>query len=95
MSVIDITRAHDLDLETVRERAEELAERLKEKVSIDYRWNGNRIEFERRGASGHIDVTESEVRVFIELALLLRPLHGKVESKVHQYLDETLGTADG
>lgn len=95
MKVIDVTREHDLDHDTVRRRAETLADRLKQKVAIEWWWNGDRIEFTRRGASGHVEVSARRVHVVIELGLLLRPLAGKVESKVEQYLDEALAVPGG
>jgi putative polyhydroxyalkanoate system protein len=93
MATIDVRRTHNLGLDGARKAAEQLAEKLKEKLEIRYRWEGNDLRFERTGANGRIQVGATEVRVEIDLAFLLKPMKGKVESKVHQYLDEALRPA--
>ena len=91
MATIDVRRNHTLGLPAAREAAERIAEKLRDKLEVRYRWEGDDLRFERTGANGRIHVTATEVRVEIDLAFLLKPMKGKVESKVHQYLDEALG----
>ena len=90
MATIDIRRTHAIGKDKARKAAEGVAERLKEKLEVKYRWEGDDLTFERTGASGRIHVTDNEVRVEVDLNFLLRPMKGKVEQKVHQYLDEAL-----
>ena len=92
MATIDITRTHALGKERAREVAELVAERLKDKISATYHWVGDDLRFERSGAKGRIAVTATEVRIEIDLSMILRPLKGKIESKANQYLDEYLRT---
>jgi putative polyhydroxyalkanoate system protein len=90
MATIDIKRSHNVGKEKARAAAEQVAERLKEKIDATYRWDGDDLRFERSGAKGRIAVSATEVRIEIELSLLLRPLKGKIEEKAHKYLDEYL-----
>ena len=90
MATIDVRRKHAIGKDGARAAAETLAERLQEKLSIRYRWEGDDLRFDRTGAKGRIAVTDDEVRVEIDLSMMLRPLKGKVLQKVHQYLDELL-----
>lgn len=90
MATIDIKRTHALGLEKARGAAQLVAERLKDKINATYHWDGNALRFERAGAKGQITVSATEVRIEIDLGLLLRPLRGKLESKAKQYLDEYL-----
>ncbi len=90
MATIDIQRTHSLGKDKARAAAELVAERLKEKIDATYRWDGDDLRFERSGAKGRIHVTDSTVRLEIDLSLVLRPLKGKIEEKAHKYLDEYL-----
>jgi putative polyhydroxyalkanoate system protein len=64
-----------------------VAERLKEKIQITYRWEGNVLRFERSGAKGQLHVTDTNVRMEIELGLMLRPMKGVIEQKMKDYFD--------
>lgn len=90
MATIDIKRSHSLGKEGARQAAQSLADKLKEKLEIAYRWEGDVLKFDRSGASGKITVSESEVRVEVDLGMLMRPMKGMVEEKVNHYLDKAL-----
>ena len=93
MATIDVRRAHTIGKDKARAAAESVAERLRDKIQISYQWAGDDLRFERTGARGAIHVTDREVHVEIDLSLVLRPMKGKIEGKVHKYLDEALGAA--
>lgn len=95
MSTIDVRRTHTLPKEEARKRAEELAQSMKQRFDLEWHWQGDRILFEAprgaaKGTRGSVDVSESEVRVQIDLPLLLRVVRTKVESKVHEKLAKVL-----
>jgi putative polyhydroxyalkanoate system protein len=96
MATIDISRGHELQMDTARERAETLAKELEGKLGINWRWEGDRIRFhadagKAKGAKGAVSVSNSSVRVEIDLPFLLRPLKGMVEGKVRDRLDKLVG----
>jgi putative polyhydroxyalkanoate system protein len=96
MATIDVRRTHALGLETARERAEELAREMVDKFGVDWRWDGDRIRFEAqsgkaKGVKGVVSVSGSEVRVELDLPLLLRAVKGMVAGKVDAKLDKLLG----
>jgi len=90
MATIDVERRHSIGKENARKAAEQLAEKLRDKLRVNYRWKEDDLVFERTGAKGRIHVTDSVVHVQIDLSLLLRPVKGVVEDRVHRYLDEYL-----
>ena len=95
MATIDIRRAHTLAKDEARRRAEELAKSMVDKLGLNWRWEGDHIRFEApsgaaKGTTGTVEVTDSLVRVQIDLPFLLRVLKGKVESKVKEKLDQVL-----
>jgi putative polyhydroxyalkanoate system protein len=87
MSTIRMERQHTLGEAKAREAASAVAERLKEKMQIAYRWEGNVLRFERSGAKGQLHVSDSQVRMEIELGLMLRPMKGMIEQKMADYFD--------
>ena len=96
MATIDITRPHQLGTATAKERAEELAKDMQSKLGIDWNWQGDNIHFKAdkgaaKGAKGQVSVTEENVRVAIDLPLMLRAMKGMVEKQVASKLDTLIG----
>ncbi len=95
MATIDVRRNHALSKDEAKRRAEDLAKTMKQKLDLEWRWEGDRIVFEAprgtaKGTKGTVDVTDQDVRVQIELPLLMRMLKGTVESKVSEKLSQIL-----
>lgn len=95
MAQIDIRRANTLGKAPAREKTEALAKRLEEKFGIRWHWNGDNLAFNApqgaaKGTSGTISVDDANIRVQVELPLLLRAFRGKVESRVNDELDKIL-----
>ena len=95
MSTIDVRRSHALPKDEAKKRAEDLAKSMQNRFDLDWHWEGDRILFEAprgaaKGTKGTVDVTDREVRVQIDLPLLLRMMKGTVESKVHEKLGQVL-----
>lgn len=95
MATIDIKRSHNLGIDTAKEKAEALANGMKDKLGIVWKWDGNNIRFDApsgmaKGANGTVSVSAEIIRVEIDLPFLLRPLKGTVESKVNEKLDSVL-----
>ena len=98
MATIDIRRAHTLDKDEAKRRAEALAKGLEEKIGIRWHWEGDRIKFDApggaaKGAQGTVYVDPEDIRVEVDLPFLLRAVKGTVESKINQKLDDLLGNA--
>lgn len=93
MATIDIRRAHALGKETARQRAEIIAKGMESKLGIRWRWEGDSIKFDApsgaaKGATGVVGVTDSDVRVEIDLPFLLRAMKGMIEGRVNDQLDK-------
>ena len=96
MATIDISRSHALGIDTARARAEELAKDMQGRLGIQWSWQGECILFNARGGAargttGRVSVSASEVRVEIDLPLLLRAMKGTIAGKVNDKLDKLLG----
>jgi len=90
MADIQVKRSHTLGKQQAREVAEQVAEKLKDRIQVKAHWDGDTLRFERKGASGFIAVSDDAVDVEISLALMFKPMKGMIEGKVREYLDERL-----
>lgn len=90
MSAIDVHRAHTLDKDHAREAAEALARDLSSQFDLDYQWEGDHLKFKRSGAKGHLNITNDDLHVHLELGMLLRPFKSKIEQEIHRQLDQIL-----
>ena len=90
MATIHVKKKHNLDKKHIRQEVEKLADKLSDELSAEYKWENDRLVFERTGANGFIQIGNGEVEISINLNLLLRPLKGTIEKTVNSYLDEHL-----
>jgi putative polyhydroxyalkanoate system protein len=95
MATIDVRRSHALAKDEAKKRAEDLAKTMQQKFDLQWRWEGDRIVFDAprgaaKGTKGSVDVSDKDVRVQIDLPLLLRVMKGTVESKVNEKLKQLL-----
>jgi putative polyhydroxyalkanoate system protein len=95
MATIDISRAHSLPLDDAKKKAEDLAKGMADRLGMDWKWDGNAIRFNAssgaaKGTSGEVSVTESVVRVTVDLPFMLRVMKGTIEDKIKEKLDALL-----
>ncbi len=91
MSVIEVSRAHTMDMDHARATADSLAVSLSERFSVDYVWQGNVLKFKRTGVKGHLEVTPQFININLELGFLVRPFKDRIEQEIHNHLDSMDG----
>src|SRR5262249_54530066 len=92
--MIAIRRRHDLGLTKAKRLAQTLAHQLQNEFGGTYTWEGNELRFQRTGVSGCATVTTDSIQIRVELGLLLRPLHARIEREIRAGLDTHLGHED-
>ena len=95
MATIDINRKHSLGMDVAREKAEQLALDMEQKLKIQWQWQGDAIHFKAekgaaKGAKGQVKVSATDVRVEIDLPFLLRAMKGVISGKVEAKLNELM-----
>ena len=88
MADIDIKRAHHLGLKAARAAADEMAEHLGQKFGLVGDWTGNVLNFQRPGVSGSLAVDDKDVRLVVNLGLLLKMMRPSIEGAVHEEMDK-------
>ena len=91
MASIDIRQDHDLGREGACKAVERVARQLQDDMGISYQWDGSELTFEGRGATGSILVSDSEVKVVVDLSILLQPIRSQIEKEIRRYLRDALG----
>ncbi len=92
MASVDITRQHDLGVAEAKQRAQPMLDDLKSSFGVSGAWEGDQFVI-TQPAKGSLDVTDTTVRVQVDLPLFLRPMKGVVEAKINESLNEALGSA--
>jgi putative polyhydroxyalkanoate system protein len=95
MARIAIEKGHRLSHKKAKEAAEKVAVDLKKRFELDYRWNGDAIEFRRTGLAGALHVGKDDVRLDCELGFMLSLLKPTIETEVHKQFDKYFGKAKG
>jgi putative polyhydroxyalkanoate system protein len=90
VATISIAKSHRLSHKKAKDAAETIARDLKSRFSLDYAWNGDRVDFERPGVSGSMHVTKEQIRLDVALGFLLTPLKPAIEREIHAQLDRLL-----
>ncbi|HEY3181102.1 MAG TPA: polyhydroxyalkanoic acid system family protein [Casimicrobiaceae bacterium] len=91
MGTISIAKKHNLSHKKAKDAAEQIARDLKSRFSLDYAWNGDRIDFERPGVSGSMHVKKDQIQLDVSLGFLLTALKPSIEKEIQTQLDRLLG----
>ena len=91
MAQINVQAIHSLSKEDAQQAANDLADDLAEKFSINYGWDGDEIHFERTGVEGQISVDGDQIHVIARLSMALGFLKDLIESEIRRYLESHFG----
>jgi len=92
---IKINKNHNLPMEELRKRAEELVEKLQDRMAslnMDYEWRPDKsgIDFKGSGFKGKVELSANGIGIMIDLSLMLAAFKGKVEERVERSLQELI-----
>ena len=90
MARITVERAHSLGKEGARAKAEKLAHKLKEQYGLEPSWSGDTLNLKRSGVNGTLQISENNVKVDVELGMLMSAMSGMIQSEIERSLDKAL-----
>jgi putative polyhydroxyalkanoate system protein len=85
MAHISMKRSHALGAEQARGQIEQLADRMAERLGGAWRWQGERVICEARGARAFVFYDETTISIDVDLPLMMRPMRGVLEAKLDEY----------
>ena len=91
MTTMAIAKKHHLSHKDAKVAAQKVADDLRERFDLKYKWRGDSIEFERPGLTGEMHIGRNEVRLDCELGLLLALLKPTLEAAIHREFDKRFG----
>lgn len=89
MAAIDITRNHTLGKEEAKNRANAMLDKLKDKMGIKGAWAGDTFNV-TAPVTGTFKVTDTNVRIELELSFAMKLMKGTIEEKVKESLEKAL-----
>ncbi|MBQ0720952.1 MAG: polyhydroxyalkanoic acid system family protein [Gammaproteobacteria bacterium] len=90
MATINIRRSHQLPLEEIKQKAEQLAENLTLRIGGRYRWQGDTVHYSYTGVKARIDCAASDILIDIKLNFVASVFRGTIEEEVRDTLDKHL-----
>jgi putative polyhydroxyalkanoate system protein len=90
MASISITRKHSLSHKKAKEVAEKIAKDLRKRFDLDYEWHGDQVDFERPGVSGQMHVAKDQIKIDVQLGMLLGMLKPTIEREIGVQMDKLL-----
>ena len=90
MARISVERTHSLGLEAAREKARPLVEKLASQYGLTPTWAGDTVKLKRSGVNGTLLISDNNVKVDVELGLLMSAMSGTIKSEIEKALDKAL-----
>ena len=88
MASIDFQHPHTMNPAHARQAVQEVADKLAERFGVEYRWNGDILDFTRSGLDGRIALLPGQLHVTAQLGFLLGAMKGTIESEIRRVLGE-------
>ena len=89
-----IERRHDLEIDELKVRVDELADDLKDRLNLDTRWDGHDLRISGSGVKGAIFITADSVIVDVRLGLPVMLMEGMIRAEIMRTMDEHLSDPD-
>jgi putative polyhydroxyalkanoate system protein len=91
MPKFTITRNHSLSPAVLKDRINELGEKLKAKYSATATWNGDKeMKVKGTGVEAKVTLASDKVDVFVDLPMMLSMMKGKIEEAISAELDKVV-----
>lgn len=92
MATIELSKSHTLPIDDAKKKAEDLARGMAEKLGLEWKWAGDAIDFHAasgmaKGVKGQVAVSEKDVKVSVDLPMMLRMMKGTIEDKIKEKLN--------
>jgi putative polyhydroxyalkanoate system protein len=87
MPDIEMVRRFSLPIAVAKARVQKTADELAAEYDLKSEWFGKTLRFDRSGLHGEIHVADSEIRLHVNLSILLKPLRARLISLIEDKFD--------
>jgi putative polyhydroxyalkanoate system protein len=94
MAEISISREHGLNEEEVRDRIEELADKISSRLGGTWSWQGDQAVCDAHGARAWVGYDARSIMLEVSLPRMMKPFSGKLEAKIIEYFDRYVTSSD-
>lgn len=88
MGSFKVSKPYTMPREDIREAAELLAQELKKRYGLSYRFQGDNATFRRTGLDGKLRIDDSCIDLDIKMGLLASAFEKPLKEAITRYLDE-------
>jgi putative polyhydroxyalkanoate system protein len=89
MADINIARKHSLGKDEAKKRANDMLDKMKDKVGIKGTWAGDVFNV-TDPVKGTFTVSESEIKCELNLSFMMKAMKGMIEQKINESFDKAL-----
>jgi len=90
MAEISMRRAHPFGEDVIRDRIEELAEKVCLRFGGTWSWQGNEAVCQARGVKARVGYDAVTIHIDVWLPTMMRPLRGKLQTKLEETFERML-----
>lgn len=91
MSKISLSQRHNKSDEDVRDMLNGLADKLSERFDMKTRWRSDsELEVKRSGIEGVLQLLDGEVKVDIQLGMMMKPFKSRIRDELSKAMAEKL-----
>ena len=92
MATITIQRNHRLPLSELKNKIDSIMAEIQEKIDFRSHWeNPKEFCFQRKGASGSIEIDQSNFELKLNLGMMFRAMKSTIESRIIAVVDKHIG----
>lgn len=88
MGTFKVSKPYTMPRQDVRGAAELLAEELKHRYGMRYRFQGDTATFSRTGLDGTLNISDDSIDLDIRMGLLASAFEEPLKQAIRRYLDE-------
>lgn len=93
MSDINLVRPFSVSIAEAKARVQKTVDELDAEYHLKSEWHGDELQFARSGLHGAVHLTDSEIRLHVDLSLLLKPLKAQLIRRIEDKFDRLFPSA--
>ncbi len=90
MAVIKLSKPYSMSRNDLDDVLKMVADRLHKEAKLEHKWEGDVINFHRRGVKGELYIREAQIDLEIRLGILASTVARPLKQEIERYMDELI-----